>query len=473
MQNIRNSFAHAFGSDWHSQSYRLSPLLPLRKAFSHSRKLMAGSLAAVILIAGSSVAKLHAADSDDDFFLEMGNKTVVTRSGDTLQSLADQQYGSRVFWRLIAEHNGLNPTVPLNIGQVIELPLFVQREFEYATAAFIKGQVLLIKEGEAVRQMERNDRVFLTDVIETGDDGFASLSFRSGTIVNVQPQSMIQLIKLRCLEDDSVCTLGIDAIQGEINSDVQRSGEQPTDFSIITPYATAAVRGTRFDFEADPAMMIVGVTEGNVDIVTQGSSSPVDTGFGVLTAEGQAPGDPVELIGPPTFRGIPPRVAEGDKISWWRVPDGERYIVSLAHDAAVQQVVTQSSQGDQVFQIGSVEAGDYFINVRPVDDNGLKGFGTSQQVSVVDIDGAVGVFPLAADRQGQDVTLSVVTPTNDVTGYEFQISDSNDFSDVISVDVGTSGQAIFRNTSGNMFARARALIGTNSVSEFGPLLEVN
>ena len=111
--------------------------------------------------------------------------------------------------------------------------------------------------------------------------------------------------------------------------------------------------------------------------------------------------------------------------------------------------------------------------IRDSDNNGLKGFGTSQQVSIVDIDGGAGVFPLAANREGQDVTLSVVSPANDVTGYEFQISDSSDFSDVISVDVGTSGQAVFRNTSGNMFARARALIGTNSVSEFGPSLEVN
>jgi len=469
MRNIRNRFTLAVRSD------RPSPPFPLRNVPGKSRRKLriVASFTAALLMAVFSVAKLQAADSDEDFFLEMGNKTIVVTAGDTLHSLATEQYGSAVFWRLIAEHNRLNPVTPLQVGQLIELPLFVQREFEYAKVAFLKGEVFLTKDGEAAREMEMQDRVYLTDVVETGNAGFASLVFRSGSVVNVQPQSKIKLIKLRCLESDQVCTLGINALQGEVSSDVQRAGEQPTDFRIITPYATAAVRGTLFDFEASSSSMIVGVTEGNVDIETSGASKPVDTGFGVVTAEGQAPGDPVQLTGPPTFRGVPPRFAEGDKISWWRVPDGERYIVSLARDAGAQQVITQSRQGDQVYQIGSLEAGDYFINVRPVDDNGLKGFGTSQQVSIVEIDGAVGVFPLSADRQGQDVTLSVVTPDTNVTGYEFQISDTSDFSDVISVDVGTSGQAVFRNTSGNMFARARALIGTSSVSEFGPLLEVN
>ena len=470
MQNIRKRFTLNPRPD------RSLPSLPSEKVASrcqlHTRAL-ASLFVALTLMLSAPVTKLQAAETSEDFFLEMGSKTVVITTGDTLHSLATEQYGSRVFWRLIAEHNNLNPVTPLRVGQLIELPLFVQREFEFATVAFLKGDVFLTKEGERKREMEETDRVFLTDVVETGDAGFASLTFRSGSVVNVQPQSKIKLIKLRCLESDDICTLGIDAMKGEISSDVQRAGEQPTDFRIITPYATAAVRGTLFDFQADSAAMIVGVTEGNVDIETNGSTNPIDTGFGVVTAEGELPGDPVELTAPPTFRGVPPRFAEGDKISWWRVPDGERYIVSLARDAAAQQVVTQSRQGDQVYQIGSLEAGDYFINVRAVDNNGLNGFGTSQQVSIVEIDGGAGVFPLAANREGQDVTLSVVSPANDVTGYEFQISDSSDFSDVISVDVGTSGQAVFRNTSGNMFARARALIGTNSVSEFGPSLEVN
>jgi len=469
MQNNRIRCTLAFRSD------RPSPRFPLGKVLGRNpcKQLLMASFATLLLMAVTSVAKLHAADSDEDYFVEMGNKTIVVTADDTLHSLAKEQYGSAGFWRLIAEHNRLNPVTPLQVGQLIELPLFVQREFEYANVAFLKGDVFLTKEGEAAREMDMQDRVYLSDVVETGDAGFASLAFRSGSVVNVQPQSKIKLIKLRCLESDRVCSLAINALQGEVSSDVQRAGEQPTDFRIITPYATAAVRGTLFDFEASSSSMIVGVTEGNVDIETSGATKPVETGFGVVTAEGQAPGDPVELTGPPTFRGIPPRFAEGDKISWWRVPDGERYIVSLARDAGAQQVVTQSRQGDQVYQIGSLEAGDYYINVRPVDDNGLKGFSTSQQVSIVEIDSAIGVFPLSADRQGQDVTLSVVTPDTNVTGYEFQISESSDFSDVISVDVGTSGQAVFRNTSDNMFARARALIGTSSVSEFGPLLEVN
>ena len=89
------------------------------------------------------------------------------------------------------------------------------------------------------------------------------------------------------------------------------------------------------------------------------------------------------------------------------------------------------------------------------------------------IDPDAGTYELAANREGQNLTLNVTEPRDLATGYEFQVSSSSDFDDVISLDIGQSGTVILKAPEGDLFARARALIGTQEVSEFGPSLRVN
>ena len=390
-----------------------------------------------------------------------------------MHTLAETEYGSPAFWRLIAEYNSLTPSAALQQGQIIKLPVLLKRQFEFADVSFVKGDVHLSRPGEETRELTRDDTIVIEDVVKTGEGGFASLTFRSGSIVHVQPQSEIELVRLRCLENDATCVLGIKALKGEVSSNVQRVGDQPTDFRIFTPYATAAVRGTEFDFTAGNDIMVVGVTEGNVDIVSAGLENNLDRGFGSVTKRGQASGDPIALIEPPTFKGIPPRFAEGDKISWWRALNSSQYIVSIANETNSSEVVSQVRQPNQVYQFGELNPGSYLFNVRPVDKNGLKGFPSSQKVNVVQINPQAGIYELAANRDGQNLTLNVTEPRQTATGYELQVSSSSDFDDVISLDIGQSGTVILKAPEGNLFARARALIGTQEVSEFGPSLRVN
>lgn len=430
----------------------------------------------VLLALVFATSNANANQSNDSYTIELGAKTRVVQAGDTYQSIASSEYGSAAFWRLIAEHNELNPVTALEAGQVLQLPMFVKRELEFASVAFFKGDVMIIKEGESPRKLVKDDRFFLNDAIKTGKSGFVSLSFRSGSVISVQPKSRVELVSLRCLPDDDVCVLGLNATSGEISSNVNRYRDQPTDFRIITPYASAAVRGTVFDFQASRDGMLVGVTEGSVAVAAAETESAVATGFGVVTKTGQTPGGLVELIGPPTFRGVPARFATGDKISWWDVPKSERYIVSLASDAGANEVVSQSRQDQQVYKLDEVSAGEYFINVRPVDGNGLKGFGTTQKINVVEIDQDAVIHPLDASRDGEDVVISVAEPSETIPGYEFQISTDATFDDVISIDVGSSGSAIFRPPqagSNSYFARARALLQTDTVSRFGPAVRIN
>lgn len=437
------------------------------------------TVAAAIAITTLSVASapaLAATSDADNFFFELRSKSVAVKAGETLKEIARREFGSSAYYRLIAEFNQLNPVTALNAGQVLNLPLFAERQREFATVSFKKGEVTLLRKEEEPRELTTDDKVRLTDVIRTGDNGFVSLAFEVGSVVNIQPNSDLELQQIRCLPGDASCTLIMRATQGEFSSDVNKRENQPTDFQIRTPYASAAVRGTVFDFQANNDGLLVGVTEGMVDVGSSDVESAIDTGFGVVTEQGKAPGDPIELIGPPTFRGVPARFAQGDKISWWEVPDSSNYIVSLASDAGAIEIVQQKRLGQQVFEFESITAGEYYINVRPVDDAGLKGFGTTQKITLVGVDDDSPVFPLNTTREGEDVVIRVTEPGSAIGGYEFQIATDETFNDVISIDVGSSGSAIFKTPeSGNAqyYARARALLETNLVSRFGPAVRLN
>ena len=419
-------------------------------------------------------SKVSMANEADEFVLEPGNKPHVVLQGETLQSIARDEFGTTGLWRHIAEHNQLDANSVLQIGQVIDIPRLVKREREFASVIFVKGQVDITPASSGTtRPMEKTDKIRINDIITTYKSGFVSIQFLSGSVVNIQPATSVQLTKLRCLADDDDCLITLDARKGALSSDVKKKTSQETRFTITTPYASAAVRGTRFDVEATPENILVGVTEGAVDIEAQEVSNPLDIGFGIVTAAGQVPGQPIELTGPPTFRGVAARFTNGDKLSWWKVADSSNYIVTLSSDAGSQNIVSQRRQPSQVFEVTDLDDGEYFVNVRPVDSNGLKGFGTSQKLNIVSIDDSITGVALNLEKQGSDLLVSVTEKIESAEGYEFQLSPDPNFDDVISVDIGQSGSAIFRSPEEELFLRARALMGSGSVAPFGPTTQAN
>ena len=153
-------------------------------------------------------------------------------------------------------------------------------------------------------------------------------------------------------------------------------------------------------------------------------------------------------------------MASGDKISWWRTPESDQFIVSISSDASASEILASSRQQNQVYQLADFNPGAYYINVRSVDSNGLKGFPTSQKLNVVGVDATAGEFAMASDRDGSNLMLSVKELDDDATGYEVQVSENDNFEDVVSLDVGQSGRLILRSPDGALFARVRALFGT-------------
>ncbi len=396
-------------------------------------------------------------------------RNVIAEPGDTLRSIARREFGKSGLSAMLANFNGMQESEPLIAGQVIRIPLFTPVDRQYATVIFAKG---VVTKNDV--QIKRDDKIYLHELLITGEDGFASLEFASGSVVNLQPQTHAKLEKLNCLDSDASCLIVLDSAQGEVSSDVKRRDGQPTEFTINTPYASAAVRGTMFEMNALSSKIVVGVTEGEVLLAGASDSSVgLDEGFGSVAAANAPPLDPIALLPAPVYRYIPTRAAKGDAISWWALSDVEQYLIDLSADEDGMDVIAKFNESEGILSIDELASGEYFMNVRGIDSNGIKGFKAPTKIVVAAIDETVEPVDTTISRLGNEFLVQVIDPPESSPGYEVQISRTPDFSDPLSVDVANTGSAIFRLESDKIFARARVLLDPATVSAFGGVSESN
>lgn len=396
-------------------------------------------------------------------------RNVIVEEGESLRSIARREFGKSGLSTMLANFNAMEETDAISAGQIIRIPLFTPVERQFATVIFTKGDVT-----KNTEPLKRDDKVYLAELVKTGEDGFASLQFSSGSVINLQPLTHAKLEKLNCLETDDSCMIVLNSAQGEVSSDVQRRDGQPTEFTINTPYASAAVRGTYFEINAVDTDILLGVTEGEV-VLGSGSNAdlPLDKGFGTVVGANTAPLDPIALLPAPVYRYIPTRAAKGDEVSWFALSDVEQYLINVSADSSGQQVVANYNETQSILAIDDLNAGEYFFNVRGIDNLGLKGIKSATKIVIAAIDDSIEPVDTAISRTGNEFLVKIIDPPETAPGYEIQVSRNAEFTDPLSVDVDNPGTAIFRLESDKIFSRARVLIEPEKVSAFGGTAESN
>lgn len=418
-------------------------------------------------------------------------------TGDTFRKIARRELGQAGLAQPLAEFNGLVESAPLAAGQIVRIPIHVPPRREFAQVIFLKGSVLvqraLKKDNSEVDEsitvgaqhsdvssvqmlpLDRDSEVYPGDLIDTGSNGFASIEFSSGSVINLQPNTEAQINRLNCQPQDDSCVIDVKTFRGKVTSNVQSREDQPIDFRISTPYASAAVRGTVFDIEASSANLIVGVTEGLVDLTSSASDQALalDLGFGSVVKQGQAPSEPIALLPSPVFKRIPARLAAGDTISWWPNTQATKYGALVSTDAAGSDTLSASETSTQRIGFNTLDVGDYFLTLRAVDENGLRGFTSTSRITIAAIDAELGTVDTSISKQGSEYLVEISNPLDVANGYEVQISNDQSFNDPLSVDIDPSGTAVFRIGEGQVFTRARVLMDPFTVSAFGPTARSN
>lgn len=431
--------------------------------------LLAASLVLLIL-GGYLPPAVHSAEDVAPY-----ERLIIVTSGDTFSLLSLREFGTTAFGRLIAEYNRVPYNGILEVGQALRIPVSPSDAIESANVVFAKGGAVVKVRGsqQDVREVKNGDKLYVHDIIKTPETGFVSLRFPTGAVVNIQPGSVVKLLALDCLESRESCVISLDAQSGGITSNVTQRKGQPTEFRVRTPHASAAVRGTIFDITASTENMLIGVTEGIVDVTAQGESIDLFQGLGIKTRAGEKSDAPIQLLASPMFKRLPPRLTEEDTLSWNALKNANRYMLAMASDSQGVSVPYSIESTDPTHKLQPLPGGEYFAQLRAIDTEGFKGFQSQQPVLVADLDKTAFVPTLTAIPDDGELWISAADLPDNVSAYEVQLSFQSNFLEVTAVDVPIDGGVQAAATDVVTYFRARSILNATTVGSFGPVLTIS
>ncbi len=403
-----------------------------------------------------------------------GDLHVVVKPGDTLTSIVTRETGLIGLWPEIQAHNKMDSPNSLNPGDIIVIPQEILQLRNFAKVAYFKGDVTLVRKGETTPDtLQKGDKVYLGDAIQTGENGYVSLAFNGDTLVNIQPESRILLQELECFDTEKACLVKLNTSIGQMNIKVNNVGfSERANFTIDTPYASAAVRGTELDIAVSEGN-ILGVTQGAVDITVENQTINVSSGKGTVAGEGLPIGVLHNLLPKTEFNEFL-RISAQDTLSWKPVEGAASYLVAIAGSESMTDII-QSSTEQSTFVPAFSESGGYFINTRAVAKNGLRGFDSIQAVEQAKIDENILAPELDIELIGNNLTIKA----NGRVATEIHIGDSlvavDGVETLISykpydIEPGKSLELTV-DTTEDIYLTARALINKSTVSRYGVLYE--
>ncbi len=400
---------------------------------------------------------------------------VVVKTGDNLTTIVKQVMGAAEFWEEVAQANQISSPNALKPGQVIVFPGELVQQRNFARVVFSKGRAQLTRLGsEAGVPVDKGARVFLGDVITTGEDGFVSLSFAGESLINVQPDSRIQIVEFDCFDTEKSCVVNLSADEGQMNFDIRNIGfKKPPLYSIETPYASAAVRGTRFDVDVLDGS-VLGVTEGAVRVTASGGLvADLPMGKGTLAGEGRSVTTIYDLLKQPEYSEHV-RFSAEDYVTWTPIDNARSYKYVIAENESLSDVIVSGST-DSTFINMLSEPQQFYLATRALDENGLKGFRAVQRIDQVDIDENASAPELEIELSDNQL---IIVNSGEVTS-EIHIGDALEPVDELSqllrydaydLDAGKTLELEVE-SEGDIYIISRAVLGSSAVSPYGNIYE--
>jgi len=339
------------------------------------------------------------------------------------------------------------------------------------TIDFVKGYVTVFPRNDKSVAVfaKRGLSIQEKDRIITGDDGFASLSFNSSAIVNIQPSSDISVEKLDCILHAAQCQITLTALKGFLNSSVDSELHDDVQFTINTPYASAAVRGTVFDIEVNDERLLAGVTEGGVNLSAESGQVELPENYGSWVQADQPPATPKPLLSAPIFSSSPARYDGLAELEWSMVANAVQYVLSLSNATGL---VYREETPDATHRLRKLDVGTYSLNLRGIDTEGLRGQVAERSFDVVATDTSRTGPTVRGTIEETEFSVSVSQQSSIGNKVELQFSTERDFEQLIYLDA-FLGEVISADRPENsIFVRARGILSNTEVTPFGPVFEV-
>lgn len=361
------------------------------------------------------------------------------RNGDTLFDLGNRYFRGRGDYLIVQRLNHVANPRRLPRNRVLRIPrrLLKYEPIQGSVAAF-RGSVTLAQAG-ASRPAVLDAPVGEGALVTTAAKSYLTVEMPDASRFSLPSNSRVRILRLRRILLTNEIERRFQLEGGRSDWSVTPNPANP--FTVATPIATTAVRGTvfRVTYDGDAAAMTLGVLDGRVGVSDEKrEEAAVPKGTGALI-KSDLPVNPTPLIKAPDLV-RPGATQTGTEVLFQAKPveGATAYGFEIATDAGfidrIDEVVSPTTEG----RFPTLPEGTYFVRVTAYDANKIQGlentYSFDRQLNTIGLDSpsssAVGRrkeykfrwhgsskgrinyrFLLSRDEAGKDVVVDEVALT--------------------------------------------------------------
>ncbi|MCP5365171.1 MAG: FecR domain-containing protein [Hyphomicrobiales bacterium] len=309
------------------------------------------------------------------------------RPGDNLWELSDTYLRSVVYWKRLQELNNVSDPLHLPPGRRLRVPIaWLKLQPVPVEVVTVQGQVETVKAGSADPQpLHAGMRINAGAIIRTYDDSSAILLFADGSRMLLASNSELHLDALSVLDGTPFTDSRVRLMRGRSDIRARSGAEGQTWYSISTPAAITAVRGTEFrvGVQDQGEGARTEVLDGQVNVSAGARTRSIKRGFGTVVRKGSAPMPPRPLLPAPDLHSVP---AELDRLPVrFRIKpltEAVAYRLEVANDSKFEPLLFDDVFSSVEFVVPNLPDGQYTIRVRGIDATSLEGFDASTTLTV-------------------------------------------------------------------------------------------
>lgn len=375
-----------------------------------------------------------------------GDLLVEIYSDDTLIDLAHRELAYPHDWRSLAKLNGLSNPMAVPIG----FKVFVPRAWRKAMLTKAAVQSVEGPAKTATGALQVGYSLSEAEVIETGANAVVVLRLPDGSTVRIPPGSKVRIDRLRGYHGSEAIDARLTLEQGgvELQSESSRLGKAPTpgrNIEVVTPKATASVRGTSFRIGSEEGKSVAEILDGSIEWAGASERRPLPGGFGVAVNKAGSLG-PTEKLLPASGKLISDpklEVVEGE-IEFEAVAGAQKYLLELATDPGFGTLVSSALQPETKAVVRSERDGPHYFKVRAVGYSGVAGFDAYFALNIAARPVAppvVATEPAGVNFGGR--TMLGWAPIAQAERYRIQVAGDEGFKDIIADERAVSPRFFF------------------------------
>jgi hypothetical protein len=340
-------------------------------------------------------------------------------------------------WQTIAKINSLSNPDLIFPGQKLLFPVKLLKGIPIdGKVTFIKGNVMTQEKGsEEWSELFSNDLVKQGSGIKTGDEGTVEVTFEDGASFLLRPGTTLKINN--AIKKGSFNFIrNLYLFSGRTISRFKEAFGKDSRFEIHTPSAIAAARGTVFRVSVDDReAMRSEVLKGTIGVEAMRQTVELNEGEGTLVRMNEPPLKPRKLLSPPEliyletiYKTMPL------KLQFKEIKGALFYRVMLARDPGLKDVIHDKVfKIDETLELIDVDDGEYFLQSRSIDSDGLEGLPSEPITFKVRVNPLPPFIqtPIDGSEYKQKSVQCQWLKVKDAVRYHVQISEDREFNRII------------------------------------------